>query len=179
MSSLTWNRTDSKTFQKFFGFLLCSISFKNLPQVFQVIWLPGFQVGRMWRWSQPGRWASWSCRESEWKSFFIIYVIWSTYHNVDSTGCHSIRSPNADHLWDERAKSDSGLSHRGWENLHCLLEWKINAKEPTPPTTRRNIGICLDVGDNKGGGDVHLEDHAEHLDDRRDASDSVLTREEH
>ena len=40
-------------------------------------------------------------------------------------------------------------------------------------------GICLDVGDNKGGGDVHLEDHAEHLDDRRDASGSVLIIEEH
>ena len=40
----------------------------------------------------------------------------------------------------------------------------------------KNERICLNVGDNKGGGDVHLEDHAQHLDDDGDASVSVLMR---
>merc|ERR1719180_779221 len=72
-------------------------------------------------------------------------------HNVDGSSGHGIGSTNADHLRDERTEANPRLSNRGWEHLHCL-----------------------NVGDNKGGGDVHLEDHAQHLDDDGDASVSVL-----
>ena len=46
------------------------------------------------------------------------------------------------------------------------------------PQFLRKGWICLNVGDDKGGGDVHLEDHAENLDDSGDASVSVLVGEE-
>ena len=51
-----------------------------------------------------------------------------------------------------------------------------NKKENKNVNKNDNERICLNVGNNKGGGDVHLEDHAQHLDDDGDASVSVLMR---
>ena len=51
---------------------------------------------------------------------------------------------------------------------------KKDQNENKNVNVNKNERICLNVGHDKGGGDVHLEDHAQHLDDDGDASVSVL-----
>ena len=68
------------------------------------------------------------------------------------------------------------LTEVGKTSIACshMLEWKFNANDKQHHPQKAGTIICLNVGDDKGGRDVHLEDHAEHLDHRRDASISVL-----
>ena len=126
----------------------------------------------------------------------------STYHDVDCSSSHSIGSSNTDHLRDERTEADSRLAHRGWEHLHGLfcrrIKWKQMennknmffmlggmSSEKLKYGTHTNkypnssiyvVLLYLNIGHNKSGWDVHLENHAEHLDQFRDATNGELRK---
>ena len=72
-------------------------------------------------------------------------------HEISGAQGDGVRATNADHLRDERAEADSRLPDWSGEDLHGL-----------------------DVGHQKGGGYVHLQEHAEHLDGDGGSTDSGL-----